>query len=79
MFQFSILDSTVSAVLEHEDGGGVKLGDLKIQDVLKQEEGLKGKRTKIDQNQARSRSRKNQIVQFPISEGSIFIDKVESK
>jgi hypothetical protein len=55
------------------------LGDLKIQDVLKQEEGLKGKRTKIDQNQARSRSRKNQIVQFPISEGSIFIDKVESE
>jgi hypothetical protein len=33
----------------------------------------------VDQNQARSRSRKNQIVRFPILEGPVFIDKVESE
>jgi hypothetical protein len=41
MFRFSILDNPVLAVSKHEQTWA-KLEDLKIQDVLKQEEGLKG-------------------------------------
>jgi hypothetical protein len=35
--------------------------------------------TKIEENQARSRCRKNWIVWFPVPEGLVFLDKVESK
>jgi hypothetical protein len=35
--------------------------------------------TEIEENQARSRSRKNRIVRFPILEGPIFTEKMESE
>jgi hypothetical protein len=34
---------------------------------------------KIEENQARRQSRKNRMVRFPIPEGPIFTDKVESE
>jgi hypothetical protein len=59
---------------------GAKLRDLKIQCVLKQEDGLKGIKglrwTKIKQE---VKSRKNRIAQFSISDGPIFTDKMESR
>jgi hypothetical protein len=56
---------------------GAKLGDLKIQVVLKQEEGLKGiKRLRWSKIKQEAEIRKNRIVRFPIPEGPVFTDKV---
>jgi hypothetical protein len=57
-----------------------KLRDLKIQGVLKQEEGLKGiKRLRWRKIKQEAESRKNWIVWFPILDGPVFIYKVESE
>jgi hypothetical protein len=55
---------------------GAKLGDLKIQCVLKLEEGLKGIKgsrwTKI-----KSQSRKNRIIQFVKPDYLIFLEQID--
>jgi hypothetical protein len=48
----------------------IELKDLKIQYVLKHEKGHQ--ETKMEENKARSRSRKNRTVQFWIPEYQIF-------
>jgi hypothetical protein len=56
---------------------GAKLGDLKIQVVLKQEEGLKGiKRLRWSKIKQEAEIHKNRIVRFPILEDPVFTDKV---
>jgi hypothetical protein len=54
---------------------GVKLEDPRC---FKARKGAKRhQRTDIEENQARSRSRKNRIVRFPILEDPVFTDKME--
>jgi hypothetical protein len=52
---------------------GAKIEDLKIQCVLKQENGLKRHQgTKIEENQARSQGHKNQTIRFATPEHPVL-------
>jgi hypothetical protein len=67
---------TVSEKNEEE----AKLEDLKIQCTLEQENELKViKGKKIEENQVRSRNRKNRIIRFANPDYPIFPKQIESK
>jgi hypothetical protein len=79
MFRFPIPDSLVTTVSEHEEGRSYteRFEDPRCFEARRWDKRHQG--TKVDQSQERSQSRKNWIVRFPILEGPIFTDKVESK
>jgi hypothetical protein len=77
MFQFPRPDSPVLIISEHEHDISY-IGRFEDTRCFEARKGIKRhQETKIEENQARSRSRKNRTIRFPILEGPVFSDKVE--